>query len=538
MAAPLSTRRIKAGITARGFHTAVKDYKEPAVIEELVANSYDADASTVVVLLDPAKQQLHIIDDGSGFSKQAIETAAVLGGGEKGEVEYSVSKRPYLGAYGFGLKSTLKVSNTVAIKTLSRVGSYGLVIDWKRLEEVLKAESDGFELQERKTARSTKTGTHIVLDLKQPTSEEMLASYHKVLSNLPDDDGKCRYYTGLLSKVRKEIAPAFADFGKLRSISRKLAKGKRLSAVDPSRDPDLRDCEKHEGKDKHDKDVSCCIYFAGFDGDKIKPLKRGLRGIYVRIQGRLLKQSFDDQKYVYGISKWIKFAHGLRVELTIDWLRNEISLSREGLTFSNSKLEEQFRTTLARNISAFISPQLKTLGRKAERHSEKRHSQRLELAKRRSKDSSSGRLKGVKGGFIYKPETDGELALLVANEEVLRRINPAYRLLDYNDQAPFDCIFYDKVRRAFVYCELEPTLMEFLQHRQTPEGLKLIVTWSLGKWRMGARKKGVKATYELVRSEPQKKGHYRLLAFNRETSKKPFRDYDVITVEDLFSVHA
>jgi histidine kinase/DNA gyrase B/HSP90-like ATPase len=530
------TRRIKPGITARGFITAVKDYTEPAVVEEIAANSYDADASTVVILLDPSKQQLHIVDDGIGFSRQAIESAAQLGGGDKRDVEYSASKRSYLGAYGFGLKSTVKIANVVTIQTISADGQFKLTIDWRRLEQALKDESQGFELSEENPSRSAKTGTHIVLDLKNPT-KELLDAYHAVLSNLPDDSSKCRYYTGLLPRVRREMSGALVDFRRLKSSAGALARKKLLSRVSPSDDPDLRDCEVLDSLDKQDKSVKCRIYFAGIEENKVRPLKKGLRGIYVRVQGRLLKQSFDDQKYVYGISKWVKFASGLRVELTIDWVRNEISLSREGLTFSNPKLEEQFRATLARNISAFIAPQLKLLARKAERHTSKKRTQRLELARRRSKDSTSNRLRGVRGGFTFKPETDGELALLLANDVVLKRVNPSYRLIDYNDQADIDCVLYDTTRRDFVFCELEPTLIEFLQHKQTPEELKLVVTWSLGKWRMGARKKGLSAFFQLTEPSSKKKGHYRLLAFSGEKSKKPNRDYEVVALDDLFQVN-
>jgi hypothetical protein len=147
-----------------------------------------------------------------------------------------------------------------------------------------------------------------------------------------------------------------------------------------------------------------------------------------------------------------------------------------------------------------------------------------------------GRLRGVVGSFAFKPETDGELALLIANESVLKRINPGYVLLDYNDQAPFDCIIYDSTRREFISCELEPTLIEFLQQHIVSDDLRLIVTWSLGKWRMGARKKGLRAGYALTEPTPTKKGHYRLLGYARESSKKPFADYEVVVLEDLFQV--
>jgi len=43
---------VKPKITAKGFRTAVRDYTEAIVVEELAANSYDADATTVLILLD------------------------------------------------------------------------------------------------------------------------------------------------------------------------------------------------------------------------------------------------------------------------------------------------------------------------------------------------------------------------------------------------------------------------------------------------------------------------------------------------------
>ena len=130
---------------------------------------------------------------------------------------------------------------------------------------------------------------------------------------------------------------------------------------------DLSDAQIQEFVDKEDRTVKGRFYFGGIESGKVQSLKKGLRGIYVRINGRLLKQSFTEQHYVYNISKWVKFAAGLRVELSVDWLRNEISLSREGIRFSNRKLEEQFRAVLTRLVSRFIQPQLKKLEKKAAR---------------------------------------------------------------------------------------------------------------------------------------------------------------------------
>jgi hypothetical protein len=61
-------------------------------------------------------------------------------------------------------------------------------------------------------------------------------------------------------------------------------------------------------------------------------------------------------------------------------------------------------------IFAENRPQLRDLAKKEARHSSNRHGQRLELAKRRAANKADGRIHGLKGGFTFKPETDGELA--------------------------------------------------------------------------------------------------------------------------------
>jgi len=114
----------------------------------------------------------------------------------------------------------------------------------------------------------------------------------------------------------------------------------------------------------------------------------------------------------------------------------------------------------------------------------------------------------------------------------MNKVNKNIKLIDYNDQAPFDCIIYDLSRREFIYAELEPTLIEFLDHK-TKDNVQLVIVWSLGKWRTGAKKKGKNGYFELIQNSNKKKGNYKLLEFANETSKKPRIDYPVIIVDEL-----
>jgi HSP90 family molecular chaperone len=135
---------IKPGITADGFRTAVRDYTEPTVVEELAANSYDADAATLLVLLDPDQGHLYLIDDGIGFTRDWFLTIATLGAGDKRDIPYSKGKRHYLGSYGYGLKSTLNIASKIEIDSFTAKEHLTATVDWNQLEDALKPDFDGF----------------------------------------------------------------------------------------------------------------------------------------------------------------------------------------------------------------------------------------------------------------------------------------------------------------------------------------------------------------------------------------------------------
>jgi len=523
---------IKPGITSEGFRTAVRDYTELTVVEELAANSYDADACTVLVLLDTNKGHLHIIDDGIGFNKESFEQLAVLGAGDKRNIPYSKGKRHYLGSYGYGLKSTLNIATQVRVLSISEEGQLEATIDWTRLDDSLKSDFPGFPVEITKRRKRRATGTKITLVLKNPTSKDHLEEFGSVLSNLPSDGGDFKCYYGLYSAVVSRLAPIERDFAELKPVCKKLEKVDLVSLAESTFNADLSECEVTDIADKEDKKVGAKFFFAGIHQGKVKSLKPGLRGIYVRIHGRLLKQSFTDRKYTYNISKWVKFENGLRVELAIDWLRDQVSLSREGIRFSNAKLEEDFRTLLTRLVSRFIQPELKKLQQKKEREAAYKDQQRTELGKKRIVGDKSITVPGLSGGFHFRPETDGEVALVVAQREVLQKINKSFRLIDYNDQAPFDCLIYDTAKRAFIPTELEPTLIEFLEHRDCDD-IGQIVTWTRGKWRIGALKKGHGAYFKLVPADHSGRGWYKLLEYRSRKAKTPKRDYPVVALDEL-----
>lgn len=527
-----NTMQIKPGINADGFRTAVRDYTEMSVVEELGANSYDADASKFLVLLDSQNFKMYIVDNGIGFEEEAFEGLATLGAGLKKAIPYSKAKRHYLGSYGYGVKSTLNIATKAEVTSFAGKTKYTATLDWDRLDDLLENSKGEFN-STSSSLKSETRGTIFTLSLKNPTDKTHLESFRSTLANLPSDGGSFACYVGMYSGVAADIPADPGEF--VRSLNKLVDKWKKAGKIEAAGSVDLADlddCKVEIKKDKVDKSVSAKIFFAGFDGDKVKPLKKGLRGIYVRIHGRLLKQSFTERTYTYPISKWTKFESGLRVELEIDWLRDQITLSREGIRFENPKLQEDFAAILTRTVTSFIQPHLKRITKKKKQAQGRRAKQRLELARKRKKKDKSTVVPGLASGFIYRPETDAELAVLLSQPAVMKKVLKNHVLIDYNDQAPFDCYLLNEERDEFVCCELEPKLESFLGHNDASD-VTVIIVWTKTGWRMGAQKKGKSGYLTLQSSDDSRPGRYKLLEYPSEKSKKPRRSYEVIVIDEI-----
>jgi hypothetical protein len=518
-------------ITEKGFRNAVKDYDRPSVIEELAANSYDEDASTVIVLLNSRMNELYILDDRDGFSREKIEIAATLGGGDKSSGPFSIKKRHYLGSYGVGLKSTLNIASSITIDSYSKEGRFIGEVNWEELKRKIDAK-EGFPYKFTPKAKGTGNGATVKLKLKSPTDKGDLDKFGRVLSNLPNDNSNFLCYYGIYEEVAPEIEFYWKTFLGLKQLAKKLEKAGKLSLATNLTEKDLEECEVSTINDAENKSKAI-IYFAGMDGDKSRHLKKSLRGKYVRIHGRLLKHNFSENKYTYNISRHMKFAAGLRVELQIDWLRDQITLSRDGLQFANEFLENQFTKLLQKAVSAFIQPKLKQIQKRKENGEDKILNTRLARVDQRIKKDKGVLIKGLKTGYRYIPETDAEMAILLASQPTLLQRIGKYELVDYNDQGSFDCIFYDQTREERVQVELEPTLEAFLGHNIS-KGIELIVTWRRGNWKPETRKKGKSGLLKLVADKDKRSGFYKLLEYSSDKSESPKNTYPVVVLEETF----
>jgi hypothetical protein len=525
---------IKPAINPKGYSTSLKEYDEATVIEEIAANSYDAYASTALFLLDEMNSKLYVFDDGKGFNNDAMTEMLTLGGGKKEELFAHAGTRVYLGSYGFGFKAVVNIAKEISIVTCSEEDNkrFSAFIDLAKFDAMMEKGVEGYPFDESLKPQAKSKGTIITLKLKKLTTKKELDEFIKVLGNLPNDNGKFNCYCGFYSSASTAVAPFQETFEGLAEIAKKLQEDGKVQLVSNIFDSELDECEPIHVSDK-ENNASGIIYFAGIQSGRAKPLKESLRGVYVRIHGRLLKADFSTDRYTKNITKYIQFKSSMRTELSIDWLRTEITLSRTGIKFNNEQLESVFKKTLNRTIGQFCTQQYAKLETLKDKASDKRLIKRLELARKRVSKSADIVIKDIKAGFIFKPDSDAELAIILAQDYIMNRISPSYQLIDYNAHEPFDCILYDKSRDEFIHSELEPTLLNFLEHKHKSK-IQLIICWSLGGWKLSSpRKKGKGGWFELTHPANSQKGHYKLLQFASDESSKLQKSFQVIIVGEI-----
>ncbi len=115
-----------------------------AVLSELVANAYDADATLVQIEWNAAEQEgtVTVVDDGCGMTVAEINDRFLVTGYKKRQTEgeYSIRwKRPFMGRKGIGKLSVFSIAKEVLIYSTKNQHSNGLCINIDDLEQRIKA---------------------------------------------------------------------------------------------------------------------------------------------------------------------------------------------------------------------------------------------------------------------------------------------------------------------------------------------------------------------------------------------------------------
>jgi signal transduction histidine kinase len=115
---------------------------EGAIIE-LVKNSYDADASVCVIIIDPVNDSIRILDNGDGMTEKIIRNQWMTIGTDDKKINFKTKSRVKTGAKGIGRFALDKLgkSSIMVTKTLE---SESLVwdVDWNQFENTGAVISD------------------------------------------------------------------------------------------------------------------------------------------------------------------------------------------------------------------------------------------------------------------------------------------------------------------------------------------------------------------------------------------------------------
>lgn len=153
----------------------------PAVLSEVVANSWDADANEVKITLDVARDRIEIVDDGTGMNLRDINKKYLNVGYRKRDAEGIHTpklNRHIMGRKGIGKLSLFSIANRVEIHSVKGGKKNGFLMTAKEMKRQI-AKNKGEYHPDNVDVRNIKIskGTEIVLtDLKKklPLTEAAL----------------------------------------------------------------------------------------------------------------------------------------------------------------------------------------------------------------------------------------------------------------------------------------------------------------------------------------------------------------------------
>lgn len=116
----------------------------PAVLSEVVANAWDADAENVRITIDSQRKEIVICDDGSGMSYEDINTKFLNVGYQKRvpENNFGITSRgrPPMGKKGIGKLSVFAVADTIVIHTVRDGNKFAFKMDFNEITGRIKTD--------------------------------------------------------------------------------------------------------------------------------------------------------------------------------------------------------------------------------------------------------------------------------------------------------------------------------------------------------------------------------------------------------------
>lgn len=143
----------------------------PAVLSEVVANAWDADAEHVTITVDKNNQTITIEDDGHGMTVDDVNKKYLRVGYKRrekpGEAMTPRFERPVMGRKGIGKLSLFSIAKVIEVHSVKDGIAHGFIMDLRQIEDAIKdSDEDGTEKQYKPEASENvkiDQGTKIIL---------------------------------------------------------------------------------------------------------------------------------------------------------------------------------------------------------------------------------------------------------------------------------------------------------------------------------------------------------------------------------------
>ncbi len=138
----------------------------PSVLSEVVANSWDADASRVDITTDRASNRIEIKDDGIGMTGQEVNERFLLVGYRRRDEQGELTEkgRAPMGRKGIGKLSLFSIADIIEVYTVKNGDKNAFRMKLEDIREKIKSGSGTYEPNPIDTKSiKVKQGTHIIL---------------------------------------------------------------------------------------------------------------------------------------------------------------------------------------------------------------------------------------------------------------------------------------------------------------------------------------------------------------------------------------
>ena len=301
-------------------HLGVQMYKTlPPVLSELISNSYDADASSVVIVFDDSidNKNIMVTDDGLGMSFDELNDSFLkIGRNRRKDSEDVTPKgRKVTGRKGLGKLAIFGIANEIEVRTVKNNLKNVFIMNLQEILSTDKEYNPKILIQNEKT--DDLTGTTIILrDIQRKSAFDIKDIKESISKRFNFED--------------KEFCIELQKSG---VETQRITSDTKWKYITPQFEWEFPKDDKSEDKYALSRGITGKIISTE------KPLGEHQNGIFLYARGKLVNSND-----FFGLKTTTSFAYNyftgfINVDFIDDYDKDMITTNRDGLTWENEELD-------------------------------------------------------------------------------------------------------------------------------------------------------------------------------------------------------